>query len=332
MFRGGRVQIQVRSTAAGSVRNTSACHNDPVKVVVAGGSGFLGRALCKRLMSKGHEVVVLTRGTARRDGDLRYATWPAVDEPGLWREEINGAGAVINLAGANLADKRWTHYRKEELHASRILATRALVSAIRDATPRPPVFLSGSAIGFYGGQPEGGPEFDESGPPGSDFLATLVVDWEAEAHAAEALDCRVVFVRTGIVLAREGGALQKLMTPFKFFVGGPLGSGNQVMSWIHLTDWVSLVSWLAEHPSATGAYNCTAPNPVTNAELSKALGVAMGRPSWLRVPGFVLKIIVGEMAGVALLAGQRVVPRRALDAGFSFEYPDVAVALLAAVR
>jgi hypothetical protein len=302
-----------------------------MKCVIAGGSGFLGRALCKRLASKSHQVVVLTRGAAHNEGTMRYVTWPAVDEPGAWREEINGAGAVINLAGANLADKRWTAHRKEELHSSRILATRALVSAVRDATVRPPVFLSGSAIGFYGGQDEGGPEFDESGPPGSDFLATLVVDWEAEAHAAEALGCRVVMVRTGIVLAREGGALQKLITPFKFYVGGPLGSGRQVMSWIHLDDWVSLVSWLAEHPSATGAYNCTAPNPVTNADLSKALASALGRPSWLRVPGFVLKILVGEMAGVALLAGQRVIPRRALDAGFSFEYPDIADAMRAAV-
>ena len=197
---------------------------------------------------------------------------------------------------------------------------------------RPPVFLSGSAIGFYGGQPEAEPEFDESGPPGSDFLATLVVDWEAEAHAAEALDCRVVMIRTGIVLSRKGGALQKLILPFKFYAGGPLGSGRQVMSWIHLNDWVSLVSWLAEHPSATGAYNCTAPNPVTNDELSKALGIALGRPSWLRVPGFVLKMVLGEMAGVALLAGQRVLPRRALDAGFSFEYPDIAAAMLSAVH
>src|SRR5688572_8605543 len=303
-----------------------------MKCVIAGGSGFLGRALSKQLASKGHQVVVLTRSAAHEEGAMRYVTWPAVDEPGPWREEINGAGAVINLAGANLSDKRWTTNRKEELHSSRILATRALVSAIRDATARPPVFLSGSAIGFYGGQPEDGPEFDESGPPGSDFLATLTVDWEAEAHAAEALDCRVVLIRSGIVLARDGGALQKLIPPFKFYVGGPLGSGRQVMSWIHLNDWVSLVSWLAEHPSAAGAYNCTAPNPVTNAELSKALGNALGRPSWLRVPGFVLKNLLGEMAGVALLAGQRVIPRGALEGGFSLGSPAITGPLRAAVH
>jgi uncharacterized protein (TIGR01777 family) len=306
-----------------------------MKCVIAGGSGFLGVALGSALTSKGHEVVVLTRGTARTEGAVRYVTWPAPvnnDEPGSWRDEISNAGAVINLAGAGLADQRWTASRKEELRSSRILATRGLVSAIRDASTRPQVFLSGSAIGFYGGQADNGPALDESGPPGSDFLATLVVDWEAEARAADALGCRVVTFRTGIVLSRDGGALQKMIPPFKFYVGGPLGHGRQVMSWIHLNDWVALISWLIEHPSANGAYNCTAPNPVTNAALSKALGAALGRPSWLPVPGFILKILLGEMAGVALLAGQRVIPKRALDGGFSFEYPDIDSAMRAAVR
>lgn len=277
-------------------------------------------------------MVILTRGATRGDGNIRYVTWPADDEPGPWQEELNGAGAIINLAGANLADKRWSEARKEELRSSRILATRGLVSAVRAVASRPPVFLSGSAIGFYGGQPDATPEFDESGPPGSDFLATLCVDWEAEAHAAEPLGCRVVIFRTGIVLSREGGALQKLIPPFKFYVGGRLGSGRQVMSWIHLSDWLGLLVWLVEHPSASGPYNCTAPNPVSNAALSKSLGAALGRPSWLPVPGFILRLLVGEMAGVALLAGQRVIPRRALDAGFSFEYPLIDDAMRAAVR
>ncbi len=303
-----------------------------MKVVVAGGSGFLGQALCAGLIARGHEVVVLTRSVSRSDGAVRHVTWPAGDEAGPWRDELNGAGAVINLAGAGLADKRWSASRKEEFRSSRILATRALVSAIRDATARPAVFISGSAIGFYGAEREDGPPLDESAPPGSDFLATLVVDWEAEAHAAAALECRVVIVRTGIVLARNGGALQKLITPFKFFVGGPLASGRQVMSWIHLSDWVSMLAWLVEHPSASGAYNCTAPNPVTNATLSKALGAALGRPSWFPVPGFVLRLVVGEMAEIALIRGQRVIPRRALDGGFSFEYPDIDDAMRAAVR
>jgi len=303
-----------------------------MKVVVAGGSGLLGRSLCQGLAAKGHEVVVLTRGASKTEPDARYATWPAEDVPGPWRDELNGAGAVINLAGAGIADKRWNAARKELLRSSRIMATRALVSALRAASPRPPVFLSSSAIGFYGAQAPDGPDLDESGPPGSDFLATLVVDWEAEAHAASALDCRVVIFRTGIVLSREGGALQKMIPPFTFFVGGPIGSGQQVMSWIHLSDWVSMVVWLVEHPAANGTYNLTAPNPVTNAEFSKALGSALSRPSWLPVPGFALKILIGEMAGVALLSGQRVIPRRALEAGFTFQYANIDKAMSAAVR
>ena len=303
-----------------------------MRVVIAGGSGFLGTALCKGLAARGHEVVGLTRGASRLSADARHVTWPAEDAPGPWRDEINGAAAVINLAGASIAGKRWNASRKELLRSSRILATRALVSAIRAAQSRPQVLLSGSAVGFYGAQPDDGPELDESGPPGSDFLATMAVDWEAEAHAAAALDCRVVLIRTGIVLSQEGGALQKMMPPFKFFIGGPIGSGRQVMSWIHLRDWVAMVAWLVEHRTASGAYNGTAPHPVTNAEFSKALGAALGRPSWLPVPGFSLKILFGEMAGVALLSGQRVVPHRALDGGFSFEYPEIAAAMHAAVH
>lgn len=303
-----------------------------MKVVIAGGSGFLGQALSKGLSARGHEIVVLTRGAGRDSADTRHVTWPAEDAPGPWRDEIDGAAAVINLAGASIAGKRWNASRKEFLRSSRILATRALVSAIRAATSRPQVLLSGSAIGFYGAQPEDGPELDESAPPGSDFLATMAVDWEAEAHPATALGCRVIIMRTGIVLARGGGALQKMMPPFQFFVGGPIGSGRQVMSWIHLRDWAAMMAWLVEHRSAAGAYNVTAPHPVTNAEFSKALGAALGRPSWLRVPGFALNILVGELAGVALLAGQRVVPRRALDAGFSFEYPEITAAMSSAVH
>jgi uncharacterized protein (TIGR01777 family) len=305
---------------------------DIMKCVLAGGSGFLGKRLSLELAGRNHEVVVLTRGSGREDHGVRFVTWPATDAPGSWHAEVDGADAVINLAGSSLAGKRWSAARKQDLRESRIQSTRALVSAIRKASTRPGVFLSGSAVGFYGPQQDDGPELDESAPPGSDFLSKLAVDWEAEAHAASALGCRVVILRTGVVLAREGGALQKLIPPFRFFVGGPLGSGRQVMSWIHRHDWVSLVAWLLEHDSADGTYNGTAPQPATNAEFSKALGAALHRPSWLPVPGFALKVLVGEMAGPALLAGQRVVPRRALDAGFSFEYPDITSAMRDAVR
>jgi len=298
-----------------------------VKYVIAGGSGFLGQALVRDLAGHGHEVVVLTRGRARTADGVRYLNW----SNGSWRVEIDGANGVVNLAGAGIADKRWTAARKQELRASRVNATRALVDAIRAASRRPAVLLSGSAVGFYGPQRDEGPALDESAPPGDDFLATMAVDWEAEAHPAAALGCRVVILRTGIVLAREGGALQKMIPPFNFFVGGPLGSGRQVMSWIHRTDWIEMAGWLLRRDDAVGVFNGTAPVPVTNAEFSKALGRALGRPSWLPVPGLALKVIVGEMAGPALLAGQRVVPKHALDLGFTFQYPEITSAMRSAV-
>ncbi len=303
-----------------------------MKIVIAGGSGFLGRPLSWELAARGHEVVVLTRGAARTDRGVRHVTWTADDTPGLWQAEIDGADGVVNLAGAGIADKRWSAARKQALRDSRVLATRGLVSAIRGAAARPRVLLSGSAVGFYGPQPDDGPALDESAPPGSDFLSTLAVDWEAEAHAASALGCRVVILRTGIVLARDGGALRKLIPPFRFFVGGPIGSGRQALSWIHRDDWVALVVWLLRHDEATGVFNGTAPEPATNAVFSTALGRALGRPSWLPMPGFALKILVGEMAGPALLAGQRVVPQRALAMGFTFQFPEIMAAMRAAVR
>lgn len=305
-----------------------------MKYVIAGGSGFLGEPLTRELMAKGHDVVVLTRGAAKSAGGIRQVTWPGApgSSDSAWEREVDGADGVVNLAGAGIADKRWSAARKQELRQSRTDSTRALVGAIRAATHRPAVFLSGSAIGYYGPQAENGPALDESAPPGSDFLSTLAVDWESEAQPAAALGCRVVILRTGVALARDGGALEKLIPPFKLFGGGPIGSGRQVLSWIHRTDWIELVVWLLRHGDAVGVYNATAPQPVTNAEFSKALGKALGRPSWLPVPGFVLKVLVGEMAGPALLAGQRVIPKRALDQGFTFQYPDIQSAMNAALQ
>ena len=245
-----------------------------MKYVIAGGSGFLGRPLTRELMAKGHEVVVLTRGTARSEGGIRQVTWPGAPE---WEREVDGADGVINLAGAGIADERWTEARKKVLRQSRTDSTRALVGAIRAASRRPAVFLSGSAIGYYGPQPDNGPPLDESAPPGSDFLSELAVEWEGEAQAAAELGCRVVLLRTGVVLARDGGALEKLIPPFKLFGGGPLGTGRQVLSWIHRTDWIELVVWLLRRDDTSGPYNGTAPQPVTNAEFSKALGDALGR-------------------------------------------------------
>lgn len=302
-----------------------------MKYVIAGGTGFLGQPLTRELVGKGHQVVVLTRGRAYEEDGVRFVTWSGLPDAGAWQQEIDGADGVVNLAGAGIADKRWTTARKQALRQSRVDSTRALVSAVRAATSRPTVFLSGSAVGIYGPQPTDGPPLDESAPPGSDFLSSLGVDWEAEAHAVSSLGCRLIILRTGVVLARDGGALQQLIPPFNFFVGGPLGSGRQVMSWIHRRDWLELVVWLLRRDDAVGVFNGTAPAPVTNGEFSTTLGQALGRPALFPVPGFALKIIVGEMAGPALLAGQRVVPAHALSLGFEFQFPEIGPALVDAV-
>ena len=313
------------------------------QVVIAGGSGYLGRALSDRLAREGHQVVVLTRAgggsstssksevRSSKAGDparIRYAEWTPNGATGRWAEEVAAADAVVNLAGAGIADRRWTSSRKRELVDSRIESTRSLVAAIREADSRPAVFVQASGIGYYGSFADG-PALDESSPAGHDFLADLCVNWENEAKAVQAFDCRLVTIRSGIVLSKDGGALKKMMPPFRFFAGGPLGSGRQQMSWIHRDDWIGLVAWAIRLPLVTGAINATSPNPVPNWEFSRTLGRAMRRPSWAPVPGAVLKLIVGEMADVALLRGQRVLPARALELGFSFRYPELKAALAA---
>jgi len=299
-----------------------------MKGVIAGGSGFLGRALSEHLVGRQHEVVILTRsGSVPARTGARAASWhpDGSPNPGAWAKEIDGAHVIVNLAGAGIADKRWTRRRKDELRQSRAQPTRSLVAAIRAASVKPATFVQGSAVGFYGAAAD--EIIDESFPPGQDFLGQLCVSWEAEAHPAAALGCRLVILRSGVVLAREGGALKKMMPAFQFFVGGPIASGRQYLSWIHLADWVALVTWAIETSSVSGVVNATAPGPATNADFSRALGRALGRPSWLRVPGGALRILVGEMANEMLIAGQRVVPKRALDAGFAFKYPDIDSAL-----
>jgi uncharacterized protein len=298
-----------------------------MKIVVAGGSGFLGRALVGRLSSGGHEVIVLSR-TGRADaGSARVVAWQPDGTAGAWAGVVDGADALVNLAGESIADGRWTARRKLALEQSRVLSTRSLVGAIARASRRPPLLISGSAVGYYGDTADR--VITENEPPGRDFLAGLCVTWEAEARQAEALGSRVALIRTGIVLARDGGALKKLLPPFLMFVGGPIASGRQFMPWIHRDDWLSLVTWLVERRDASGHFNLTAPNPVSNREFSRALGRALHRPSVLPVPGVVLRLLFGEMADVALINGQRVVPRRALDEGFVFRYPTIESALAA---
>ncbi len=305
-----------------------------MRIVLAGGSGFLGRALTRHLVTHGHEVVVLSRRAAGGPTGRRVnvVTWhpDGSAQPGAWAGAIDGADAVVNLAGAGIAEGRWSRARKAVLRSSRVNSTRSLVAAVRQASMKPAVFVQGSAVGYYGNSGDG--VLDETSPPGSDFLAQMAVAWEAEAHPAASLGCRLTTLRTGIVLDRRGGALKKLVPPFLFFVGGPIASGRQYWSWIHLADWVALVARALETPSASGVFNATAPAPVTNAEFSRALARALRRPSWLRVPAFALRLLVGELADHGLITGQRVVPTRALAEGFTFAYPRIDEAMRAAVR
>src|SRR5580698_7195582 len=301
-----------------------------MRIVIAGGSGFLGRPLASRLALSGHDVCVLTRGErlGRSGRGLRYVTWqpdgtiplaartaPTPDgirgRTGDWSNELDEVDAIVNLSGAGLADERWTSARKATLLASRTLPTRSLVTALRHTSSRPKVFIQASAIGYYGAH--GDEPLDESSPAGSDFLAQLCVAWEREAAQAASSGCRIVFLRTGLALAKDGGLLRRMLPPFQWSVGGRLGSGRQVMSWIHRDDWTSMVTWALETPEVSGPLNATAPKPVTNAEFTRALARAVHRPAWVMVPPFVLRTMVGaELADVAILAGQRVLPRRAL--------------------
>jgi uncharacterized protein (TIGR01777 family) len=306
-----------------------------MKVIISGGSGFLGTALTRELAARRHDVVILSRRPGSPAPNVRFVVWrpdttkSVTQPPPEWPREVDGADAIVNLAGAGIADRRWTTARKQLLRDSRIAATRQLVSAVRAAARTPSVFVSASGIGYYG--TTGDEILDESSPAGRDFLASLCVAWEAEARTAEAHGCRVAIVRNGIALARDGGALAKMLLPFQLGLGGPIASGRQYMSWIHRDDWVSLVVWILETSAARGPFNATAPDPVTNAEFVRELGAALHRPAVLPMPGFALRLLVGELADAGLINGQRVVPKRALDLGFPFKYADIHSAMPAAI-
>ena len=296
-----------------------------MKIVIAGGTGFLGRPLTDTLLRDRHDVVILTRSTgAAVPPGARAAAWDPNGESGPWASEIEGAGAVVNLAGESIA-KRWTAAQKARILDSRVRATRSLAAAIRGAAAPPPVFVSGSAVGYYG--PLGADTVTEDQPAGSDFLAHVCEHWEQEAMRAESAHTRVARIRTGIVLERDGGALPKMLPPFWIGAGGPVGSGRQYLPWIHRDDWIALVRWAIATPAASGALNATAPHPVTSKAFARALGRAMHRPAFLPAPAFALRLLLGEMAGALLLSGQNAVPARATRAGFTFRYGDVDTAL-----
>jgi uncharacterized protein (TIGR01777 family) len=251
--------------------------------------------------------------------------WSPNGSAGEWAASLDGAGAVVNLAGESIA-RRWSPGQKQHILESRVLATRSLVAAASRVRTPPPVFVSGSAVGYYG--PLGDQPVTEDHPPGNDFLASVCVAWETEARVASDF-ARVVCVRTGLVLARDGGALQKMLPPFWLGAGGPVGSGRQFWPWIHRDDWVELVRWAIESTAIEGPLNATAPNPVPNADFARTLGRVLHRPAFMPAPAFAMRLILGEMADGLLLSGQRAIPAKAEHLGFRFGYPHLADALKA---
>jgi hypothetical protein len=292
-------------------------------VFITGSSGFVGSHLVSVLLEKGHRVTGMARHPSSAFPDhpeFRFVEGDGTEE-GKWQEAVREADAVVNLAGVSIF-RRWSEKTKKAIYDSRILTTRNLVAALPEK--KEVILCSTSAVGFYG--PRGEEPVDESASAGDDFLAGLSVDWENEALAAEKKGARVVIDRFGIVLGKNGGAFANMLPAFRMFVGGPIGSGRQWFPWIHLDDLLSAHLFVLENPDAKGPVNFTAPNPVRNQELADSLGKVLGRPSFFRVPGFVLKTAAGEF-GEVLLKGQYVVPKRLLDMGFSFRYPELEGAL-----
>ena len=289
-----------------------------MKIVVAGANGLIGKALVRALSARGDQVTALVRKPQALAG-ATAVQWDGRE--GSWASVIDGADAVVNLAGAGVADHRWTDDYKRQILESRTHSTKALVEAIGKAQVKPRVLVNASAVGFYGGR--GDELVDETATPGTDYLAGVTRAWEEEALRAPV---RAVLLRTGIVLSREGGALAKMLPPFKAFVGGPIGNGRQWMPWIHLDDEVAAIVFAIDHQELQGPVNLTAPKPVTMGEFAKALGKVLHRPSWAPVPAAALKIVLGEFANV-LVEGQRAVPAALQRAGFTFRFSELAAAL-----
>ncbi len=303
-----------------------------MRVLISGGSGLIGQALTDNLASDGHKVIVLSRSPGDVSGlpaGARAVAWDARTAEG-WSHLADGAGAIVNLAGANLSGggffpSRWTDEQTRIIRQSRLDAGRAVVQAVEQAGQKPGVVVQSSAVGYYGYH--GDEVLTEAAPPGEDWLARFAAqEWEPSTAPVEEMGVRRVVARTGVVLSAEGGALPRLLLPFRLFVGGPMGSGEQWYSWIHLRDEARAIRFLIETEAAQGAFNLTAPNPVVNGELAKLIGRVMGRPSFIPVPGFALRLAFGEVADV-VLKGQRTVPRNLLDLGFEFRFPTAEEAL-----
>lgn len=302
-----------------------------MKAVIAGGTGFIGTALTERLLADGWQVTVLTRREgAPVPAGARAVAWPARPagdggHPDAWVDHLQGTHLVVNLAGAPIAGGRWTAGRKELIVNSRVEPTKALVEAFARLPQPPAVFINGSGVGYYG--PRGDELITEDAGPGDDFLSRVCQLWEEAAAPATELGIRTIMVRIGLVLGPNGGALPRLLLPFRLFAGGPLGSGRQWWPWIHVDDVVGMISFLSRNEGARGPINATAPQPVTNKEFAHALGRVLRRPSWLPAPAPALRLLLGEMADAMLLSGQRAIPQAALALGYRFQYEELSDAL-----
>jgi uncharacterized protein len=305
------------------------------KVVIAGGSGFIGQYLTQKLASSGYEVVILSRSPHSYNGifPARTVFWDGASL-GEWAKEIENALAIINLAGESIAGEklptilfgRWTPKKKDAIIRSRVLSGKVLTEAVENANNKPDVFIQASGIGFYG--TEGTQILEEDDPPGSDFLAGVSQEWERSSLGVEALGVRRAVIRSGVVLGAHGGILPLIALPIRLFLGGRLGSGKQPFPWIHIVDEVDAIQFLMENPACRGAYNFVAPEIKTSAQFSQILAGVLHRPFYLPVPAFILRLLLGEKS-VLVLKGQNAAPRNLLDAGFHFRFTEAEAAIKA---
>jgi uncharacterized protein len=300
-----------------------------MQIAVTGATGLVGSSLCGALVQTGHEVTALVRDPARAAGllpsSVRLQAWDA-EHRQEWAHCVADVDAIVNLAGESLAGSRWSPELKQRLRASRIDSTHAIVATMQRSARPGQVLLSASAVGYYGDR--GDATLTEAAPAGTDFLANLCRDWEAEAARAAECGARVVLLRSGIVLDRTHGALPRLAAPFRWFAGGPLGSGRQWVSWIHAEDEIGMILWALQTPQVVGPVNLTSPSPVTNRQFAVAVGRALGRPAVMTVPAPLLRLVVGEMADT-LLGGQKAIPDVAQTLGYEWKYPSLEGALAA---
>ena len=301
-----------------------------MKVAITGATGFVGTRLVERLHLEGEQILVLTRNLEKGKLIFPNSAYPNLEiiayqpkKSGPWQKSIDGCDCVVNLAGAGIADERWSASRKQEIMDSRKVTTEKLVEAVAQANSKPSVLVSGSAIGYYGTSETA--TFDEQSNSGNDFLAEVCREWEAAAKPVQDLGVRLVILRVGIVLGM-GGTISKMLTPFKLFAGGPIGSGRQWFSWIHIDDLVGLILHSLRYSEMQGTFNATSPNPSRMGELRQALGVVLNRPSWLPVPDFAIELLLGDGA-VVVLEGQKVLPKQTQASGFEYQYTTVKTAL-----